>query len=245
MHYTRFVLFVLAMIGSQACHEDENKIIYSSDQLVVYKITDRTYVHKTYLQTESYGKVGCNGLIYVNDKEAIVFDTPADTTGTIELIKVVSDYLNAKITTIVPTHFHGDCLGGLAAAHDRAIPSIANQLTIELAKEAGETVPLIGFDNRQTLNIGEEEAVLWHAGEGHTIDNIIGYIPAEQVIFGGCLVKTLEASKGYTGDANLEAWSNTIAKIKFEFPEAKVIVPGHGSWGGQELLDYTIQLFSQ
>ena len=80
-------------------------------------------------------------------------------------------------------------------------------------------------------------------GEAHTPDNIITWIPAEKTIFGGCMVKSMDASKGYLGDANVTAWPATIEKIKSTCPSAKIIVPGHGDPGGQELLDYTIRLF--
>ncbi|MNY76298.1 Beta-lactamase type II precursor [compost metagenome] len=62
-------------------------------------------------------------------------------------------------------------------------------------------------------------------------------------MFGGCLIKEVEASKGYLGDANVKEWSQTVKKIKQRFPDAKIIIPGHGNIGGTELLDYTIKLF--
>jgi len=45
------------------------------------------------------------------------------------------------------------------------------------------------------------------------------------------------------GDANAKEWSATVAKIKVEKPEVKIVIPGHGKTGGKELLDYTINLF--
>jgi metallo-beta-lactamase class B len=53
----------------------------------------------------------------------------------------------------------------------------------------------------------------------------------------------LNASKGYLGDANTADWSNTVEKIKKEYPNLKIVVPGHGEFGDQKLLDYTIKLF--
>jgi metallo-beta-lactamase class B len=60
---------------------------------------------------------------------------------------------------------------------------------------------------------------------------------------GGCLIKELEATKGYLGDANVAAWSNTVKLVKKEFPNIKLVVPGHGAIGDSKLLDYTIDLF--
>lgn len=242
-------LIYLSTILIQLCagcnEKKENHSVYSSDQLKVYEIKPNVYVHEAYLQTESYGNVACNGLVYVDQGEAVIFDTPPDTVATKALVTFVSDQLKAKIIAVVPTHFHEDCLGGLSVVHPFGIVSIANQLTMELGSENEETAPLIGFDTEFSLPVGDEEVWMGHLGEGHTRDNIIGHIPTKGVIFGGCLIKTVGASKGYTGDSNLDEWSNTVEKIKAKFPEAKVIVPGHGQWGGQELLDYTIQLFEK
>jgi metallo-beta-lactamase class B len=37
-------------------------------------------------------------------------------------------------------------------------------------------------------------------------------------MFGECLIKELKASKGYLGDANIANWSNTVEKVKIEYP---------------------------
>lgn len=62
-------------------------------------------------------------------------------------------------------------------------------------------------------------------------------------MFGGCLIKEINASKGYLGDANVQAWAATVKKVKKAYPNVKTVIPGHGEIGGKELLDYTITLF--
>ena len=64
-------------------------------------------------------------------------------------------------------------------------------------------------------------------------------------MFGGCLIKELNASKGYLGDANVKVWPTTVSKIQKQFPNVKTIVPGHGNSGDKKLLDYTIKLFEK
>ena len=68
-------------------------------------------------------------------------------------------------------------------------------------------------------------------------------MPEEELIFGGCLIKAMDASKVNLNDADTLAWSSTVRKIKAELPKTKCIVPGHGNTGGKELLDYTFELF--
>jgi metallo-beta-lactamase class B len=140
-------------------------------------------------------------------------------------------------------HFHNDCLGGLEAFHKKGITSYASKKTIELAQKDSVTVPQISFNEKLSLRIGKKEIVNQYLGEAHTKDNIISFIPSENTMFGGCMVKEINAGKGFLGDANEKEWSNTIRNIKKAFPTAQFIVPGHGKPGGQELLDYTIGLF--
>jgi len=219
------------------------KIVYQTDDLVVTQISKNAFEHTSYLQTQDFGKVPCNGLVVSDSKEAIIFDTPTNDKSAEELIKWMTDKLHFKIKAIIPTHFHDDCLGGLKAFHDHQIPSYANFKTITLAKEKGFVVPENGFKDVLTLKVGKESITAKFFGEGHTKDNVVGYFPSENILFGGCLIKELDATKGYLGDANVEAWSNTVEKIKKEYPNVKLVIPGHGERGNSKLLDYTISLF--
>ena len=159
------------------------------------------------------------------------------------LIKFIKEKLHCTIKAIVPTHFHSDCLGGLAAFHKLNIPSFANFSTIELTKENNVVIPQNGFKDALKLSLGKTYAIVKYFGEGHTKDNVVGYFPSENILFGGCLIKELEATKGYLGDANIAQWSNTVDRIKKQYPNIKIVIPGHGAIGGSELLDYTIKLF--
>lgn len=66
-----------------------------------------------------------------------------------------------------------------------------------------------------------------------------------KVLFGGCLVKEVGAEKGNVADANVQEWPLTIAGIKEQHPDIKIVIPGHGKPGGITLLDYTATLFLQ
>jgi metallo-beta-lactamase class B len=182
-------------------------------------------------------------MIVRNSNEAIVFDTPTNDTSANELIKFIKEKLYCKINAIVPTHFHSDCLGGLAAFHKQNIPSFANFSTIELTKANNVVNPQNGFKDDLKLSLGKTYAMVKYFGQGHTKDNVVGYFPSENILFGGCLIKELEATKGFLGDANIGDWSNTVEKIKKEYPNLKIVIPGHGAIGGSALLDYTIKLF--
>ncbi len=234
----------LLFLGCMAQPQKKKNVIYNTDKLIITKLTNHVYIHTTFLQTESFGKVPCNGMIVTSDKEAVVFDTPSDDSTSELLINWITKQ-HWAITAIVPTHFHGDCLGGLNAFHKHHIPSYANNATITLAKNANVAVPEHGFDSTINLPVGKRKVTVTFFGEGHTKDNVVGYFADENIMFGGCLIKEIDATKGYTDDANLQAWPLTVKKIKKAYPAVKIVVPGHGEYGNKALLDYTIKLFSE
>lgn len=240
-----FWLFAFVLISCTSAKNDNEAVAYKSKTLVIRQISSHVYQHISYLETESFGKVPCNGMIVIDSGEAIVFDTPIDDKTSKKLIDWITKEKKSKIKAVVATHFHDDCLGGLNEFHSNKIPSYSQNLTIELAKKKGYAVPQNGIDQSQEFQIGNQKAYASFFGQGHTKDNIVGYFPAEKVMFGGCLIKEVDAGKGYLGDANVKDWSETVRKIKAKYLDVKTIIPGHGKIGGIELLDYTIQLFEK
>jgi metallo-beta-lactamase class B len=242
------LLIILISLTILSCSTQKSeafkpKEIYKSNDLIVTQVTENSFVHTSFLQTNDFGNVPCNGLIVRSSNEAIIFDTPTNEKNSAELIHWIKEKLNCKINAIIPGHFHDDCLGGLKAFDHNNIPSYAYIKTIELAKENNLVVPKNSFKESLTLKVGDEIITAKFFGEGHTKDIIVGYFPGENVMFGGCLIKEIDASKGYLGDANVKDWSATVEKVKKEYPDVKIVVPGHGEYGTKELLDYTINLF--
>lgn len=237
-----FCLFIFGCTPSKSYRKEGNN---PSEQLVIRQISEHVYQHTSYLQTESFGKVECNGMIVTDDNEAVIFDTPADNPSTLELINYVEKQLGSRIIAVIPTHFHSDCLGGLEVFHQRNIPSFAHHKTISLASAEELPIPQIGFDKLFELPVGDRIVIAEHLGEGHTQDNIIGYFPDEKIMFGGCLIKELGAGKGNLEDANVKEWSQTMRRLKEKYPYTRLILPGHGKSGGMELVDYTARLFEQ
>ncbi len=237
-----YVLIISSILVINGKAQD-NSNVYKTETLRIEKLTANTFMHISYLDTESYGKVPCNGMVVIDNDEAVVFDTPGDDATSMELITWLEKEAHCRVKAVIITHFHRDCLGGIKEFHKRDIPSYANKSTIDLAKSDNVTLPQNGFDNYLEIKVGDKKVVNEHLGEGHTKDNIISYFPGEKVLFGGCLIKANGAGKGYLGDANVDDWSKTVEKVKTKYSDATIIIPGHGKAGGQELLDYTIAMF--
>lgn len=237
------ILFILSF--SKLSFAQQNELVYNSETLQIEKISPNTFVHISYLNTDDFGKVGCNGMIVINGGEALVFDTPATNEASLELINWLEKDQKIKLKGVVATHFHWDCVGGLNEFHAKEIPSYASDKTIKLAKAAGYPTPENGFKKKLKLKAGKLYVINQFLGEGHTQDNFVAYVSSDKVLFGGCMIKELGAGNGNLEDANVAAWSATVRKVKSSYPNAEIVIPGHGEIGGTELLDYTVEMFDK
>ncbi|MDW3651375.1 MAG: subclass B1 metallo-beta-lactamase [Bacteroidia bacterium] len=221
------------------------ELIRLSDDLEIQQLTDKVYVHRSYATVEPYGRFYSNGMVYVSEGKAMIFDTPMESEMTEELLDWLKAELKVEIVGIVVNHHHDDCLGGLNHFHDMGVPSWSTSLTRELAIEEKLEAPQNTFKKKKNLSVGNSKVKLFFPGEAHTIDNMVAWLPEEKVLFGGCMVKSLKSGKGNLDDANVEAWPLTIGKVKKKFGDAVWVIPGHGKSGGIDLLDYTIDMFSK
>lgn len=240
------IVAIICVATFFSCNKNNaSKIVYETESLVIKQVSPNVYKHVSYLQTNDFGNVPCNGMIYITDNKALVFDTPTTDLVSVELINWITKNKNALVAGVVVNHFHDDCLGGLQGFHNHNVKSYASNKTIALAIKDSVTVPEIGFETKLNLTLGNNKIITQFLGEGHTKDNTVSYLENEKVLFGGCMIKSLNAKKGYLGDANITKWSTTVAKVKTTFPEIKTVIPGHGKSGDTALLDYTIKLFKE
>ena len=202
------------------------------------------YRHVSYRDMPEFGRVPANGLIVVGESSAALIDTPWTDEQTALLFEWTARELGVAITHVVATHSHGDCMGGLAEAHRRGARSWAHELTAELAERDGNPVPRRTFTERARIPLGAIDVELRYFGGGHTRDNIVAWLPQSKVLFGGCLVKRTGAGAGYIAEADLIAWPETIRKVVAAFPDAAVVVAGHGKPGTVDYLSYTAEFVS-
>lgn len=214
-----------------------------TEDIEIQKLSDKVYLHLSTAPIEGFGMVTSNGMIVIDNKEAFLFDTPTTEEQTKTLVAFIADSLHAKVVGFVPNHSHDDCVAGLAYLHKQGVTSYANQMTIDKLKAKQEPYPQNGFQDSLTLTLHGTEIACHFLGGGHSHDNIVVWIPSEEILFGGCMVKDCTATNlGNTKDADLKGWAPTLEKAIQKFPSAKIVIPGHGAIGGTELLEYTQNL---
>src|SRR4030095_12544624 len=101
-----------------AAEQDTLKKIRVSDDMEIIPLSKNAYIHSSYTSTPSFGRFNSNGVIYINDNEALILNTPPDDRLSKELLDWFSKtFPSVKIIGVVGNHFHSDGIGGLRVFH--------------------------------------------------------------------------------------------------------------------------------
>ena len=235
-----FIFVLTGLLSSKA--QTKEKIVIDNDIQLIH-LQDSVYVHVTWYHLDNFGRFASNGLIVIRNGQALMIDTPMDNDKTERLTNYLKESMSVDLVKLIIGHFHDDCMGGLGYLQSIGIESIANAMTIEKCKEIGLPVPSTSFTDSLTFDFNGEQIECRYFGAGHSFDNITVWIPSEKILFGGCLIKSIDSNGlGNLSDAVVDDWDMTVEKVLKEYPEIKTVIPGHGDVGGIELLTHTIEL---
>ena len=236
-------MLLIGLTGVTSLHAQTESEIMISDVIQLILLQDSIFIHTSWYQTENFGKVPANGLIIVKNGQAIMIDTPWNNEMTKQLTEFIEDSLNVRLVKFIAGHYHEDCIGGLDYLQKRGIETIANSMTITKCKEDKLPVPSTSFSDSLIIDLNGLGLECRFFGEGHTFDNITVWIPEKRLLFGGCLIKSFVSENlGYIGDADLSEWDSTVKKVMGKYENIETVIPGHGNYGGIELLTHTIEL---
>ncbi len=183
--------------------------------------------------------------VIIGDESVMVIDTqatPAMAEQVIERIRTVTD---KPIKHVVLSHYHAVRVLGASAYGASEI--ISSDLTYRMIVERGQqdwdseygrfprlfqgadgipglTWPTITFGSSMTVWLGSREVRIMHLGRGHTMGDIVVWVPDAKVMFSGDLVEYHSAC--YCGDAHFGDWPKTLDRLAAF--GAQAIVPGRG-----------------
>jgi len=183
--------------------------------------------------------------VIIGDDSVMVIDaqaTPVMAGQVIEKIRTVTD---KPVKYVVLSHYHAVRVLGASAFDAEQI--ISSDLTRNMIVERGQqdwdseygrfprlfqaaesipglTWPTLTFGTTMSVWLGSREVRLMHLGRGHTMGDIVAWVPDAQVLYSGDLVEYHSAC--YCGDAHLKDWPRTLDHIAKLSPQA--LVPGRG-----------------
>jgi len=209
------------------------------------QIHPHVWVHVSTWQFGDGTVFPANGLIVRDGGSVILIDSAWGEEATASLLTAVEAQIGLPVRTAVVTHFHDDRVSGVRVLESRGVTVYGTPLTRELVeanKQAVPSTPLLGLsESGNAVSVGSVE--VFYPGAGHSSDNLVVYVPEAAVLFGGCAVhEAARETAGNVRDADLRSWPFAIRRVQERYPDAKIIVPGHGVPGGPELLDHTISV---
>lgn len=210
-------------------------------ELQIEKIDEGVFLHQSYSHVNGFGLVSSNGLVVVDDGQAFMVDTPWSVQDTQKLVEWILDNKYQPLGS-VSTHSHEDRTAGIEWLNSQSIATYATKLTNDRLKAENKVLAKFTLNQNEAI-LANGLLEVFYPGGGHTLDNAVVWLPKSNILFGGCLVRSLESKGlGYTGEAHINQWPGSAEKVRIKYPAAKWVIPGHGKMGGLGLLKHTIKL---
>lgn len=246
------ILLAIIMIILTGCQGEKTEIVYKEDfyksgtndsnYVELIKVNNNVWVHTTYTDYNGY-RAPANGLVVITSDGLVLIDTPWTNEQTEELINLSKEIFKMDFNIAIVTHAHDDNIGGIDKLLEKDIKVISTKQTMEEALKHGFSEPLPELKENSIIKVGNIEIETYYPGEGHAPDNIVVWLSEYNLLFGGCLIKSLESKNlGNTEEANLEEWPISIKKVKDKYTDIKTVIPGHGDFGDTKLLEHTMNL---
>jgi glyoxylase-like metal-dependent hydrolase (beta-lactamase superfamily II) len=188
-----------------------------------------------------------NGMYALTKAGAVLLDSPWDTTQTQALLDTIRMRHGMEVRLCVGTHAHEDRTGAFDQLRRQGIPTYTSVQTRAQCAVHENPMPQHVFLTDTSFKFGGLRMEWHYPGPGHTSDNIVVWLPARRVLYGGCLVKSVESKGlGNIADADLQAWPTTMQGLLTKYANAAWVIPGHQAWSpGTKALQHTVQLLEK
>ena len=200
------------------------------------------YIYTTYNQYEG-NRIPANGMYVITSSGVVMFDTPWDTTQFQPLLDSIKWRHHKSVIMCIATHWHSDRTEGLAYYQQQGIRTYTTILTDELSKRNHKKRAEYLMEKDTIFNVGLYSFEVYYPGPGHTEDNIVVWFDKEKILYGGCLIKGVDAENlGYLGDANLTAYHATLKNVQKQFVDPRYIIISHSDWNNVHSLEHSIRM---
>lgn len=268
-------ILILCFFTFSASGQYENNTTSISNSLTITQIEEGAYLVVHQIPFGQFRIPCNSMIVKVSDHDFVWCDTTCEPESTKLVYEwIIKNFGDVNLIEI-NTGFHNDNLGGNEYLLSKGVPVYGSDITAKLVLERGSTEkesiiksfaetdntpyhracrqmtfmpPNRTFELNKGLKLefAKESVEVYYPGPSHTQDNVVVYFNKRRILFGGCMVKALSArNAGYTADADMQQWPRSVEKVLIRYKDAKIVVPGHGNYGGTDLLKYTIGLLER
>ncbi len=209
------------------------------------KIADGVYSYVDVKHASAKKSFGANAGIVVGRDGIIVIDTLISAKEAQRFIKDIRAVSDKPVKYVVNTHMHldhtfGNCefskLGAIiiAQADDKREMKPYAEAALKNAAAYGLTAqdmegtelcyPVVTFDNRMEIDLGDVLVQLIHPGHSHTGGSIVVFIPDRKTLFAGDILFTNYVPN--LKHADIDGWVKALDSLAAM--DVEKIIPGHG-----------------
>jgi metallo-beta-lactamase class B len=236
-----FLLFLI--LSNQTKAQPTNNMADQLDRnFAITQLTNNAFLIQSSFAAN--GQLDCNHLLIIDTKDLVLVNTPVNDSLTSVLLTCIERKLKRKVTKVIVSHFHEDSSGGLRQISKLGINSFGLSKTAALLKSQSKHIDFL-FSRFLVLDLQTLHLELFYPGAGHSIDNIVIWLPEDKILFGGCLLKSLQAKdRGNIKDADLKAWPVSVELVMKKYHDAMIVIPGHGEIGNTSVFQHTLDLLA-
>lgn len=215
---------------------------HADSSLKISHLTGDFYVFTTYNYYKG-DRIPANGMYLLTTEGAVMVDSPWDTTQFQPLLDTIMVRHHQRVVLCIATHFHEDRTGGLDYYRQKGIKTFTTRQTDELSKMRGMKRAEFLIEKDTVFTVGQYSFQTYFPGHGHTPDNIVIWFDNEKVLYGGCLVKSVEdKTLGNLSDASVADYATTLKNVQEKCKNPEYIIPGHNDWRNRRSLTHTLKM---
>ncbi|RCR70732.1 BlaB/IND/MUS family subclass B1 metallo-beta-lactamase [Larkinella punicea] len=212
------------------------------EKLKIAHLTGDFYIYTTY-NTYKDSQVPANGMYLVTKEGVVMFDTPWDTTQFQPLLDSIKVKHNQNVVMCFATHWHSDKTAGLEYYRQQGIKTYTTVLTDELSKKNGKKRAEFLMTKDTVFQVGPYSFETYYPGPAHTEDNIVIWFKNEKILYGGCLIKGVDADNlGYLDDGSVTEYATTLGKVQKKYQKPKYIIIAHSDWNNLNSLKHSLKM---
>ena len=221
-------------------------IVVAQSSLEVQKVSENVYAlvgETTQRSPTNFGNNSTHGVI-ITDEGVVLIDSGASYLGAKEIHEVIQTITDKPVKIVINTGgqdhrwLGNDYFAKLGARviasrktkQDQKVRADyhLNRLGMLLKESLDGTEPVFAtetFDKKMKLELGGINLELYHFGAGHTVGDIVIWMPSSKTMFAGDVVFN-DRMRGIGPARDAQSWIDVFEKMASFKPDH--IVPGHG-----------------
>ena len=214
----------------------------NNDILKISHLKGDFYIFETYNYYKG-SRIGANAMYLVTDSGVVMFDTPWDSTQFQPLLDSIKAKHNKNVVLCFSTHFHEDRTGGLEYYRQKNIKTYTTFFTDSMSKMKGMKRAEFLIKKDTVFTVANYSFQTFYPGKGHAPDNIIIWFEKEKILYGGCLIKSVDdKTLGNLSDASITDYAATIKNVQQKCKGFKYIITGHNDYTSKKSLKHTLKM---